>query len=132
MRFGMFYVLESPDNDHTRAYNEMFGQIEYAERLGFDSVWVAEHHGSHYGSMPSGAVAASAVARITSKMRIGIAVAILPFKESDPGSRRFRDGGCHQRRAPRCRAEQGGAPPRDEDLSGRAARLQFSRRDDLV
>jgi alkanesulfonate monooxygenase SsuD/methylene tetrahydromethanopterin reductase-like flavin-dependent oxidoreductase (luciferase family) len=79
MRFGMFYVLESPDNDYARAYNEMFGQIEYAERLGFDSVWFAEHHGSQYGSMPSGAVAAAAAAKITQRMRIGLAVSILPF-----------------------------------------------------
>jgi len=79
MRFGMFYVLESPDDDYARAYKEMFGQIEYAEELGFDSVWLAEHHGSQYGSMPSGAVAAAAVAKITDKMRIGLAVSILPF-----------------------------------------------------
>ncbi len=79
MRFGMFYVLESPDNDYARAYKEMFGQIEYAEELGFDSVWLAEHHGSQYGSMPSGAVAAASVAKITDRMRIGLAVSILPF-----------------------------------------------------
>ena len=79
MKFGMFYVLESPDGDFQRAYKEMFGQIEYAEELGFDSVWLAEHHGSAYGSMPSGAVAAASVAQITERMRIGLAVAILPF-----------------------------------------------------
>jgi alkanesulfonate monooxygenase SsuD/methylene tetrahydromethanopterin reductase-like flavin-dependent oxidoreductase (luciferase family) len=79
MRFGMFYVLESPDGDHERAYKEMMGQVEYAEELGFDSIWLAEHHGSAYGSMPSPQVAASAVAAITDKMRIGIGVSILPF-----------------------------------------------------
>jgi alkanesulfonate monooxygenase SsuD/methylene tetrahydromethanopterin reductase-like flavin-dependent oxidoreductase (luciferase family) len=79
VKFGLFYVLESPDGDYQRAYSEMFGQIEYAEELGFDSVWLAEHHGSPYGSMPSGAVAAAAVAKITERMRIGMAVAILPF-----------------------------------------------------
>lgn len=79
MKFGMFYVLESPDGDYRRAYKEMLGQIEYAEELGFDSVWLAEHHGSPYGSMPSPAVAAAAVAAITERLRIGIAVSILPF-----------------------------------------------------
>ena len=79
MKFGLFYVLESPDGEYERAYKEMFGQIEYGEELGFNSVWLAEHHGSAYGSIPSGAVAASAVAKITEKMRIGLAVAILPF-----------------------------------------------------
>lgn len=79
MRFGMFYVLECPDGDYRRAYKEMLGQIEYAEELGFDSVWLAEHHGSAYGSMPSPAVAAASVATITERLRIGIAVSILPF-----------------------------------------------------
>ena len=79
MRFGLFYVLESPDGDHRRAYKEMLGQIEYAEELGFDSVWLAEHHGSAYGSLPSPAVAAAAIATMTERLRIGIAVSILPF-----------------------------------------------------
>lgn len=79
MRFGMFYVLECPDGDYQRAYKEMFGQIEYAEELGFDSVWLAEHHGSPYGSIPSPQLAMSSIAMITERMRIGIAVSILPF-----------------------------------------------------
>jgi alkanesulfonate monooxygenase SsuD/methylene tetrahydromethanopterin reductase-like flavin-dependent oxidoreductase (luciferase family) len=75
----MFYVLESPDGDYRRAYKEMFGQIEYAEELGFDSVWLAEHHGSAYGSMPSPQLAMTSIAMITERMRIGLAVTILPF-----------------------------------------------------
>ena len=75
----MFYVLECPDGDYQRAYKEMLGQVEYAEELGFDSVWLAEHHGSAYGSLPSPQVAMSAIAMITERMRIGLAVTILPF-----------------------------------------------------
>ena len=79
MKFGMFYVLECPDGDYRRAYKEMLGQVEYAEELGWDSIWLAEHHGSAYGSMPSPQVAAAAIAAITENMRIGLAVSILPF-----------------------------------------------------
>jgi alkanesulfonate monooxygenase SsuD/methylene tetrahydromethanopterin reductase-like flavin-dependent oxidoreductase (luciferase family) len=79
MKFGVFYVLECPDGNYRRAWQEMLEQIEYAERLGFDSVWLAEHHGSTYGSMPSPQVAAAAIAARTRRMRIGIAVSILPF-----------------------------------------------------
>ena len=79
MKFGMFYVLECPDGDFSRAYKEMLGQIEYAEELGYDSVWLAEHHGSPYGSLPSPQVAMAAIAKITERMRIGLAVSILPF-----------------------------------------------------
>lgn len=79
MRFGVFYVLECPDHDFARAYREMLAQISYAEHLGFDEVWLAEHHGSDYGSMPSPQVAAAAVAQRTERMRIGIAVSNLTF-----------------------------------------------------
>lgn len=79
MKFGVFYVIESPDGDYKRAYDEMLDQVEYAEYLGFDTVWLAEHHGSSYGSMPSPQVMAAAVAQRTKYMRIGIAVSILPF-----------------------------------------------------
>jgi alkanesulfonate monooxygenase SsuD/methylene tetrahydromethanopterin reductase-like flavin-dependent oxidoreductase (luciferase family) len=79
MKFGLFYVLEVPDQDYLKAWNRMLGQIEYAEELGYDSIWLAEHHGSTYGSIPRLPIAAAAVAQRTSKMRIGTAVAILPF-----------------------------------------------------
>lgn len=79
MRFGVFYVLECPDGDFPRAYREMLAEIDYAEHLGFDEVWLAEHHGSDYGSIPAPQVAAAAIAERTTRMRIGIAVSNLTF-----------------------------------------------------
>jgi alkanesulfonate monooxygenase SsuD/methylene tetrahydromethanopterin reductase-like flavin-dependent oxidoreductase (luciferase family) len=79
LKFGVFFVAETPDGDYRRAYSEMLDQIEYAEYLGFDTVWLAEHHGSSYGSMPSPQVMAAAIAERTRYLRIGIAVSILPF-----------------------------------------------------
>jgi len=79
MKFGLFYVLECPDHDYKRAYREMLEQIEFSEEMGFESVWLAEHHGSDYGSMPTSSIAAAAVAARTTKLRIGIAASILPF-----------------------------------------------------
>lgn len=79
MEFGVFYVLESPDGDFKRAYDEMLGQIEYAEELGFDTVWLAEHHTSAYGSIPNPAVAMAAIAERTKKMKIGSLVSVLPL-----------------------------------------------------
>jgi alkanesulfonate monooxygenase SsuD/methylene tetrahydromethanopterin reductase-like flavin-dependent oxidoreductase (luciferase family) len=79
VKFGVFFVTESPDRDFKRAYEEMLEQVEFAEHLGFDTVWLAEHHGSTYGSMPSGSVMAAAIAQRTKFIRIGMAVSILPF-----------------------------------------------------
>lgn len=79
MKFSVFYVLETPDDDFRRAYREMLEQIDLAEELGFDGVWLAEHHGSNYGSIPSPQVAAAAIAARTERLRIGIAVSNLTF-----------------------------------------------------
>ena len=79
MKFGLFYVLEAPDGDYRKAWTRMMGQIQYGEELGYESVWLAEHHGSLYGTMPRLAVAAAAIAERTTTMRIGTAVTILPF-----------------------------------------------------
>ena len=79
MKMGLFYVNECHDQNYERAYGEMLEQIQYGEELGFESVWLAEHHFSSYGSMPSPQVAAAAISQITKKMDIGIGVSILNF-----------------------------------------------------
>ena len=72
-------MLEAPDGDYRKAWTRMMGQIQYGEALGYESVWLAEHHGSLYGTMPRLAIAAAAIAERTTTMRIGTAVTILPF-----------------------------------------------------
>ena len=79
MKFGMFYIMPSPSGEHSRDIGEMLEQIEYAEELGYDSVWIAEHHCS-YGIIGNPAVALAAVAQRTRRIRIGTAVAVLPFQ----------------------------------------------------
>ncbi|MBU8906250.1 LLM class flavin-dependent oxidoreductase [Desertibacillus haloalkaliphilus] len=79
MKTGLFYVNECHDGNYERAYGEMLEQIQYGEELGFESVWLAEHHFSSYGSLASPQVAAAAISQITKKMDIGIGVSILNF-----------------------------------------------------
>jgi alkanesulfonate monooxygenase SsuD/methylene tetrahydromethanopterin reductase-like flavin-dependent oxidoreductase (luciferase family) len=79
MKMGLFYVNECHDENYERAYQEMLEQIQYGEELGFESVWLAEHHFSAYGTLASPQVAAAAISQITKSMDIGIAVSILNF-----------------------------------------------------
>ena len=86
MRFGVFYLGSSPRRDYARTYAEILDrptpeQADYAEELGFDSVWLAEHHRSEFGTMPRPAIMAAAIAERTTRMRIGVGVgvSILPF-----------------------------------------------------
>lgn len=79
MKFGVFFLGSSPRKDYARTYSEILEQADYAEELGFDSVWLAEHHRSEFGTMPRPAVMAAAIAERTARMRIGVGVSILPF-----------------------------------------------------
>ena len=82
MKFGLFIIAAWPDREisaQSRIYGEALEQIEYAEELGFHSVWIAEHHSSRYGIFPSLMPILSHVAARTKKIRIGGGVSVLPF-----------------------------------------------------
>jgi alkanesulfonate monooxygenase SsuD/methylene tetrahydromethanopterin reductase-like flavin-dependent oxidoreductase (luciferase family) len=62
------------------AFEESFNQVAAAEQLGMDSVWLAEHHFSPDRSvLASPMIIASAIAARTSRIRIGLAVQVLPL-----------------------------------------------------
>lgn len=80
MKLGMLHLFENPDGftEHEIVKNQMELMIE-SERLGYDSVWPAEHHFSEYGYCASPQVSLAAVAARTSKIRLGTGVVVLPF-----------------------------------------------------
>jgi alkanesulfonate monooxygenase SsuD/methylene tetrahydromethanopterin reductase-like flavin-dependent oxidoreductase (luciferase family) len=53
--------------------------MEWSEELGFDEVWLTEHHFIDYGLAVDPAALAAAAASRTRRVRIGLAAAILPF-----------------------------------------------------
>ncbi len=61
-------------------YAQTLAQIETAEALGFDSVWLTEHHFTDDGYLPSMMVAASAIAARTKRVSIGTYVLLAPFQ----------------------------------------------------
>jgi alkanesulfonate monooxygenase SsuD/methylene tetrahydromethanopterin reductase-like flavin-dependent oxidoreductase (luciferase family) len=64
---------------HQAVYQETLEQIDAAEALGFDAVWLAEHHFSPYGVCSAIFSLAAHVAARTSRVRVGTAVVVLPF-----------------------------------------------------
>jgi alkanesulfonate monooxygenase SsuD/methylene tetrahydromethanopterin reductase-like flavin-dependent oxidoreductase (luciferase family) len=83
MHFGFFSVQDyypglSPDQQ--RFFAELLDRIAYAEDLGFDSFWLAEHHFHlNYGLDPWPPIVLAAAAQHTRQIRLGSAVAVLPF-----------------------------------------------------
>ena len=81
MDFGMFTDFHiRPSATQAEAFEESFNQVQAAEQLGMDSVWLAEHHFSPERSvLASPLVIASAIAARTNRIRIGLAVQVLPL-----------------------------------------------------
>ena len=76
MEFGLFYQLPcGPDQATVDRYDDMIAEAQVADRLGFDSIWLAElHFNARFSVMPSPLLVAAAIARTTSKIKIGTAV----------------------------------------------------------
>jgi hypothetical protein len=82
MRFGTYYFLQAPPSiSHPDVVRREIEQMVWTEELGFDSVWLPEHHFIEYGLSVSPAVLAAAAAMRTRHVRIGLAAAILPFHD---------------------------------------------------
>ena len=81
MDFGMFTDFHVRGSmTQAQAFEESFNQVMEAERMGMDSVWLAEHHFTPDRSvLASPLVIASAIAARTSTLRVGLAVQVLPL-----------------------------------------------------
>lgn len=81
MEFGMFHEFPSlPGRSDTAAMDEAMEQVDAAERWGLDVMWLAELHFDPARSLLSAPLSlASAIAARTRRMKIGIAVQVLPL-----------------------------------------------------
>src|SRR5439155_17180035 len=81
MEFGMFHEFPYlPGRSETEAFDEAMEQVEAAERWGLDAMWLAEIHFAPERTYLSAPLAiASAIAARTSRIKIGIAVQVLPL-----------------------------------------------------
>lgn len=86
MRFSLFFLTADPPGrrrDTAGVYRDLLGDVVEAEALGFEAVWLAEHHFSRYGGhVPSIPVLGAAAAARTRRIRIGAAAAILPLRDA--------------------------------------------------
>lgn len=78
MKFGIMNLFPAEGSDH-EVFHQTLEEIELADDLGFDSVWLAEHHFSRYGLLGNPLNFGMAVAARTKRITIGTAVLVLPF-----------------------------------------------------
>ncbi|MDO8430882.1 MAG: LLM class flavin-dependent oxidoreductase [Candidatus Binatus sp.] len=60
-------------------YRHCFEQVQAAEAMGFDSIWLTEHHFTDDGYLPAMMPAAAAIAARTTRVTIGTYVLLAPF-----------------------------------------------------
>src|SRR5207244_12830161 len=78
---GLCTAQVPPDSQRTfvQEYREIVDLARLAETLGFESVWVSEHHGSGDGYMPSLLPTLAAFAAATEHIKLGTGVMLTPF-----------------------------------------------------
>jgi len=76
--YSMQSVPQRPDA-HVKLYRDLLDDAELAEHLGFDSIWLSEHHFWFDGYCPADLAAAGAVLGRTDRLGVGTAVMLLPM-----------------------------------------------------
>ena len=83
VNFGLWYDFRNPGHQVSfeKLYRDSLDQIVWAETIGFDSVWLTEHHFVQDGYCPSPLVVAAAIGERTTRMRIGTNLMLLPLAD---------------------------------------------------
>lgn len=84
VNFGLWYDFRNPpqwSQDFEAFYAERLQQIADAENLGFDSVWLTEHHFCDDGYTPSPLVLAGNIGARTRNMHVGTNLMLLPLHD---------------------------------------------------
>ncbi len=87
MEFGYFTLTDNPPDygerrqDANRLLLDTIEQALAAERLGFHSVWLPDHHFGGFGVMPTPSLCLAYVAAKTSRVKLAPATVLLPCNQ---------------------------------------------------
>jgi alkanesulfonate monooxygenase SsuD/methylene tetrahydromethanopterin reductase-like flavin-dependent oxidoreductase (luciferase family) len=81
MKFGYFFTMYALDGEpYDKVLERARAEVQYADRSGFDAIWMGEHHfgGEGFDILPNPLMAGAFLAAVTERVRIGLAAAIVP------------------------------------------------------
>ena len=84
LSFGLWYDFRNPpqwQRSDTELYEKCIDQIARSEDMGFEDVWLSEHHFFEDSYSPSMLAIGCAIAARTKKIRIGTSVLLLPLHD---------------------------------------------------
>lgn len=96
MELGLLYEFDVPRpwpgehpwgqrTEERRVYKENIEQIVLADKVGFDTVWLVEHHFRENRShMPCNDVVLGALSQITERIKLGFGVSLMPHEFIHP------------------------------------------------
>ena len=80
MKFSNFLFPESRDPERDgQVIDETLREARLTDELGFEVIWLAEHHFSTYGYLPRPLQLATFIAARTTRLRVGTAVIVVPL-----------------------------------------------------
>ncbi|MGG1314730.1 LLM class flavin-dependent oxidoreductase [Cohnella laeviribosi] len=80
MRFSLFYNCDiTPGTSVRELYREIEAQAVLADQLGFDAIYLAEHHFEVYGRQPAPLISLSRISGLTRRIGLGTAVVEAPY-----------------------------------------------------
>jgi len=82
VNFGVWYDFRNPKQWYVawpELYRGLIDQAVLAEQLGFESVWLSEHHFTDDGYLPAISTMLGVLASRTSTVRLGTAVVLAPL-----------------------------------------------------
>ncbi len=85
MDFGLLMPFHNPARwarPFPELYQEQLDHIVAAEQLGYDTIWLTEHHFDQDGWSPSLLPLAAGIATRTQRIRVGTCILILPFQNA--------------------------------------------------
>ena len=81
MKIGLMFLFSDLSHlPQDQVFSKILEEIDYAEGLGFDSVWVPEHHYVTPGIIGNPLLLATAISQRTKRIQIGTAAVVLPFQ----------------------------------------------------
>src|SRR5262245_31221483 len=83
MEFSTFYIGPTlGQGTEPEVSAAILREAQLAEELGFDAVWLAEHHfDTTFSTLPSPNLMLAAIAATTTRVKLGCAINVLPFHD---------------------------------------------------
>lgn len=81
--FKLGFLTHAFGSEPRQVYRDLQEQFEFAEALGFDGGWIAQHHLSGgFGQLPSPLLLFASIAVRTRRIELGTAVVVLPLEDA--------------------------------------------------